>query len=164
LKQLRDFNSNSVADRAEGVHDLFIAALSFGWVREAMVRSAALSQPNRTFLRRRITYRDDHIEICIPKFIGGLRAAFVLDADFLQGLQSLRMNVASWLRSRTDSLPAMPQLRIDDRFRHLAASGIASAEEQDPLFGHMCRLERPTGCRVEDFRSLAGRIKVETYS
>ena len=121
--------TNVIADFSEDVQPMFITS-NVGWRRvfEAVMKALSFAGKDRANFIRVFADGDDEIEFLSDKFVYVFRAmAGNINADFVHCLNRFGADEAGF-GSSTEDFKIFPAIVTQNSFRHLAASGISSAE------------------------------------
>ena len=126
-----------VSHAAEFRHDFFIRAGSMSRIVKAPVLPVDLARKHRTGLIGVAADGDDRIDFAVQEIVHMLRGvAGNIDVDFGQRCDGFGMNVSGGVRASAVNFHEIAGGCTKDPLGHVAAAGVAGAEDEDVWFFH----------------------------
>jgi len=128
-----------IADAAETSQNFLLAAGRFGRVVKRPVMAGYLAGENRARLVRIAANGDDGMHRLFQKFPQGFRAMTGnVNARFGHDFDGERMDKTGWFRAGALDIHKVACRRAQKFFGHVAAAGVAGAEDQNYGSGWIC--------------------------
>jgi hypothetical protein len=140
-----EFFFDLVADSAEGGEDLLFGSCGFVGVVEAPEVALALAGEGGADLVDVATDGDDGVDVLVEEFVCAFGSVFGnVEAELGDDVDGERVHAARWVRAGAVNFGFVTDGMLQDGFGHLAAAGVASAEDEDLGCGHRGEGERST--------------------
>ena len=128
-----DAATQLIPRRAEGLRALLVAPADEARVLHGPVHEVAGLGPRRAVRGGGIAHGHDEVEGLLEKLLGGLRARVVhADAELLDRVDRQRMDESRGTRAGRNRIQQIAVVEAGERFGHLAARRVASAEKKNP--------------------------------